>query len=189
MYLAKSSVTVELEDIGPVLFERSLRAQHININVKPQSGVRVAVPKGISFSKAINFAKSKTSWIQRHQKRLKALLEKKKQIGEVSNVPVAKELLRNRLGELAKQYGYTFNRVFIRQQKTRWGSCSAKNNINLNLKLVLLPARLMDYVIMHELVHTSHKNHGPLFWKELDRITGDAKGLSKKVKSFGVGIL
>ena len=91
--------------------------------------------------------------------------------------------------ELAKQYGYIFNRVFIRQQKTRWGSCSAKNNINLNLKLVLLPTRLMDYVIMHELVHTRHKNHGPLFWKELDKITGDAKGLSKKVKSFGVGIL
>ena len=124
MYLAKSRVTVELEDIGPVLFERSFRAQHININVKPQSGVRVAVPKGISFRKAINFAKSKTSWIQRHQKRLKALLEKKKRIGEVSNVSDAKELLRIRLRELAKQYGYKFNRVFIRQQKTRWGSCS-----------------------------------------------------------------
>ena len=117
------------------------------------------------------------------------MLENKKQIGEVSNVPAAKELLRNRLGELAKQYGYTFNRVFIRQQKTRWGSCSAKNNINLNLKLVLLPARLMDYVIMHELVHTRHKNHGPLFWEELDRITGNAKGLSKKVKSIGAGLL
>jgi hypothetical protein len=117
------------------------------------------------------------------------LLEKKKQIGEVSNVSAAKELLRNRLRELSKRYGYEFNRVFIKQQKTRWGSCSAINNINLNLKLVLLPPRLMDYVIIHELVHTRHKNHGPLFWKELDRITGDAKGLSKKVKSFGVGIL
>ena len=187
--MTKSRVTVELEDIGPVLFERSLRAQHINIKVKPQSGVRVAVPKGISFRKAINFAKSKASWIQRHQKRLKALLEKKKRIGEVSNVSAAKELLCARLRELAKQYGYEFNRVFIRQQKTRWGSCSAKNNINLNLKLVLLPARLMDYVMLHELVHTRHKNHGPLFWEELDRITGDAKGLSKEVKSFGAGIL
>ena len=47
----------------------------------------------------------------------------------------------------------------------------------------------MDYVMLHELVHTKHKNHGPLFWKELDKITGDAKGLSKEVKSFGVGIL
>ena len=189
MYLAKSRVTVELEDIGPVLFERSLRAQHININIKPQSGVRVAVPKGISFRKAINFAKSKTSWIQRHQKRLKALLEKKKRIGEVSNVSAAKELLCARLKVLAKQYEYEFNRVFIRQQKTRWGSCSAKNNINLNLKLVLLPTRLMDYVMLHELVHTRYKNHGPLFWEELDRITGDAKGLSKKVKSIGAGLL
>ena len=189
MYLAKSRVTVELEDIGPVLLERSFRAQHININVKPQSGVRVAVPKGISFRKAINFAKSKTSWIQRHQKRLKALLEKKKRIGEVSNVSAAKELLRARLKVLARQYEYEFNRVFIRQQKTRWGSCSTKNNINLNLKLVLLPTRLMDYVMLHELVHTRHKNHGPLFWEELDRITGDAKELSKKVKSFGAGIL
>ena len=186
MYLAKSRVTVELEDVGPVLFERSLRAQHININVKPQSGVRVAVPKGISFRKAINFAKSKTSWIQRHQKRLKALLEKKKQIGEVSNVPAAKELLRNRLGELAKQYGYTFNRVFIRQQKTRWGSCSAKNNISLNAKLTKLPKELMDYVILHELVHTRVKNHSKDFWRTLDKYVQNSKKIeiTKSIKQI-----
>ena len=81
MYFAKSRITVELEDIGPVLFERSLRAQHININVKPQSGVRVAVPKGISFQTAINFAKFNTSWIQRRQKRMKELLEKNDYFG------------------------------------------------------------------------------------------------------------
>ena len=186
MYLAKSRVTVELEDIGPVLFERSLRAQHININVKPQSGVRVAVPKGISFRKAINFAKSKTSWIQRHQKRLKTLLEKKTQIGEVSNVPAAKELLRNRLGELAKQYGYTFNRVFIRQQKTRWGSCSAKNNISLNAKLTSLPKELMDYVILHELVHTRVKNHSKDFWNTLDKYVKNSKKIDKKLKKYSL---
>jgi hypothetical protein len=189
MHLDKTSITVEFKNIGPVLFERSDRAQRMNISIKPKTGVRVAVPNGISFQTAINFAKSNTSWIQRRQKRMKELLEKNKRIGEVSNIPAAKELLRMRLNELAKQYGYTFNKVFIKQLKTMWGSCSEKNNINLNLKLVLFPAKLMDYIILHELVHTRHKNHGPLFWKELDKITGDAKALSKKVKYFGVGLL
>ena len=101
----------------------------------------------------------------------------------------AKENIRARLMELSEKHKYKYNKVFIREQKTRWGSCSVKNNINLNIKLVLLPSRLMDYVILHELVHTKHKNHSPLFWTELDNLTGSAKVLNKQLKSYGIGLL
>ena len=77
--------------------------------------------------------------------------------------------------ELAEKYGLTYNRVTIRCQKTRWGSCSARNNLNLNAKLTRLPGHLMDYVLIHELVHTRHKNHGREFWNAMNRIVGDAK--------------
>ena len=187
--MIQSQKTVEFREIGPVIFERSFRAQRLIINVRPLAGVRVAVPEGVSFRRAVRFAESKSSWIIHQQQHQKALMEKNRKIGEISNIPQAKDNLCTRLKKLSNQYGYIYNKVFIRQQKTRWGSCSAKNNINLNLKLVLLPAELMDYVILHELVHTKHKNHGKAFWTELNKITGDAKGLASRVKSHGVGLL
>ena len=183
------SRTLEISGVGLVLFERSYRAKHINITVKPQTGVRVAVPSGVSFNKAIDIANSKSSWIKRNQDKLKALEKQRSEMGEITNVQEAKETIRNRLKELSEQHGYSYNKVFIREQKTRWGSCSAKNNINLNLKLVLLPEHLMDYVILHELAHTKHKNHSQQFWSELNMTCGNSNGLRKELKKYGIGLL
>ena len=66
--------------------------------------------------------------------------------------------------------------------KTRWGSCTAKNNINLNMLMTYLPKKIQDYVILHELLHTRIKNHSKGFWLELDRFTGNAKGSQKELK-------
>ncbi|MGB6012105.1 MAG: M48 family metallopeptidase, partial [Desulfobacterales bacterium] len=77
-------------------------------------------------------------------------------------------------------------RVFIRNQKTRWGSCSSKDNISLNVKLVRLPETLMDYIILHELVHTRVKNHGKKYYAALDRIVGDRKSLASELKQYSI---
>ena len=81
----------------------------------------------------------------------------------------ARTLLVARLEELAKKHGFTYNRVFIRNQKTRWGSCSAKGNISLNYKLLFMPVELVDHVILHELTHTRHLNHSASFWDLLEQ--------------------
>ena len=98
----------------------------------------------------------------------------------------AKEYLPGRTYELAKKLGFKLNRVFVKNNKTLWGSCSGKNNINLNLHLIRLPNHLIDYVIIHELCHTIEKNHGPQFWKLLDSILGDAKKISKELKQHSI---
>lgn len=98
----------------------------------------------------------------------------------------AKEYLPIRTEQIAKKLNFNYNRIFIKNNKTLWGSCSAKNNINLNLHLVLLPSYLIDYVIVHELCHTIEKNHGPRFWKLMDSILGDSKKLSKELKQFSI---
>lgn len=77
----------------------------------------------------------------------------------------------------------------MREQRTRWGSCSGKNNISLNVKLVLLPEELIDYVILHELVHTRIHNHGKKFWDELDIYTGNAKAVAKRLKMSDLRIM
>ena len=97
--------------------------------------------------------------------------------------------LPERLAQLARQFGFQYNRVSIRNQKTLWGSCSNRNNINLNLHLILLPSHLIDYVLVHELVHTRHKNHGPDFWSALNHCLGDGKAFARELRQFSIGLL
>lgn len=183
------SATIKFDGVGPVLFERSQRAKHMNISVKPFKGIRVAVPEGLSFQKAQDFVQSKIDWIQINQAKIKQY----EQNAKISSSALdgkdrarAKRRLTGRLTYLANQHGFAYNRVFIRNQKTRWGSCSQNNHINLNVKLTLLPEKLMDYVILHELVHTRIKNHSVSFWMELNKFVGDSKKLAFELKKFGI---
>jgi len=98
------------------------------------------------------------------------------------------EFLPDRVEILATMYGFHYNNVKVKNMNTRWGSCSQTNNINLSIHLMRLPDHLIDYVIIHELVHTKIKNHGPEFWSRLDEIVGDAKALAREVKEFGVNV-
>lgn len=85
----------------------------------------------------------------------------------------AKAELPPRLAELAARYGFTYNRVTIKHNATNWGSCSAKSNINLNLNIVRLPKVLQDYVLLHELCHLRHQDHGHAFHLLLEHVLTD----------------
>jgi predicted metal-dependent hydrolase len=184
--------TVEINGVGPVLFERSKRAKHINISVRPYKGVRVAIPDGLSFKKAEEFVHSRTDWIKKHLDRMKRLeREHEAKSGTALDIDrvKAKRKLSRRLNYLSAKYGFTYNRVFIRNQRTRWGSCSHKDNISLNMKLIRLPDELIDYVILHELVHTRFKNHSKQFWDELDKILVNGKGIDARLKQYTLELL
>jgi len=100
----------------------------------------------------------------------------------------AKAILPGRIDELAKNHGFQYRSLSIKNMKTRWGSCTGQNGINLNLHLVRLPDHLCDYIILHELVHTIHKNHGKYFWATLDKHCGDARGKAQELKRFRLEI-
>ena len=99
----------------------------------------------------------------------------------ITVIDEAKRKIVIRCEDLAQDFGFTYNRITVRNQKKRWGSCSTHNNINLNIKLVRLPQELMDYVILHELVHTKIKSHGSVFWDELDKYVGESKMLRARL--------
>ncbi len=97
----------------------------------------------------------------------------------------AKNYLPLRLQELALKHQLSYKRITIRDAKTRWGSCSADNSINLSYHLMKLPVHLIDYVILHELAHTIHKNHGKNFWIFLDQLSGNlARQLAREMKQY-----
>lgn len=100
----------------------------------------------------------------------------------------AKALLPKRVADLASEFGFKYLDVFIKNAKTRWGSCSHNNRINLSLHLMMLPDHLIDYVILHELTHTIYKNHGKQFWQYLDKITRGVSILEKEINSYRIGI-
>jgi len=182
------SQTVELKSVGTVLIERSPKAKRISVSIRPFKGVRVAVPYGVSFETARSFALSKAGWIKRHLNKMERLEQRAKTLaaGGPIDRSAARKHLFDRVEQLARMHGFSYNRVFIKNQKTRWGSCSNKNNINLNINLVRLPQELIDYTILHELVHTRIKNHSPKFWDQMDALLGDARKIDKKLSAYEV---
>lgn len=97
----------------------------------------------------------------------------------------AKAYLPVRLAELAEEHGFEYNRVCIKNNRSNWGSCSTKGNINLNLQLMKLPKELQDFVMLHELCHLRHPNHGAEFHALLNSLCeGKEKVLRKELKQY-----
>ncbi|MFC1991588.1 M48 family metallopeptidase [Chloroflexota bacterium] len=182
--------SIDIDGIGKVLFERSKRAKRVVISVKPFKGVRVAVPYRFSFNRAEQFVLTQTDWIEKQLEKMKRY-EEEYDLASGTNDDInkvkAKSMLTERLKYLAGKYGFTYNQLFIRNQRTIWGSCSRKNNISLNMKLVRLPEELIDYVILHELVHTRKKDHSRAFWAEMDMLVGNGKKMASRLRSHSMG--
>jgi predicted metal-dependent hydrolase len=100
----------------------------------------------------------------------------------------AKMYLPARLNKFSSLHRLPYNRVFIKNIKSRWGSCSQKNNINLSLYLMRLPDHLIDYILLHELAHTLHKDHSKRFWKTLERICPGARSLDRELRNYRIEI-
>lgn len=166
--------------------ERSSRARHICLSVRPFRGIRVAVPRGVTFRSAERVARSKASWLKSQIDKAASIERQAIELEKTHPIDwrKARRRLVERLDELSRKYEYTYNKVAVKNQKTRWGSCSAKNNISLNVQLIRLPADLMDYVILHELVHTRIKNHSKAFWDQLNELVRDAKQLDRALNQY-----
>ncbi len=191
-FLKANIEVIELDGIGPVLFERSGKAKNISISVRPFKGPRVAIPKGVTFEKAKKVVQAKTEWIRKQldimrkaEEEHNALVEKFEEIDKAE----AREKLIARLNKLSEKHGIPYNKVFVRNQKTLWGSCSNKNNINLNINLARLSDQLIDYAILHELTHIHIKNHSLRFWYELEKLITGAKRLDKQLNEYKILLL
>jgi predicted metal-dependent hydrolase len=100
----------------------------------------------------------------------------------------AKRYLPERLRELSRKHNLPFNKVIIKNNRSRWGSCSHKKNINLSLHLMRLPDHLIEYILSHELVHTVHQNHSRMFWRDLEKIFPQARQADRELKEYRIDI-
>jgi hypothetical protein len=177
--------TIYIEEVGEVFLERSARARRIILTVRSPDIARVVVPRGVTFETAEAFARDKAWWLKVHLAKLAA---SRQGVVDLCRRPLnradARRRILHRLAELATQHGFCYGRVYLRNQRTRWGSCSRSNNLSLNINLIRLPSNLMDYVLLHELIHTRIKNHGAPFWDELNRLMDGARGIDHRLDDF-----
>ncbi len=151
------------------------RSFELKINKAPIDNVRIHLKEGILSIDYPHHHDVKSTVIQEH---IRYGIEEALRVS-------AKNYLPHRLHQLSKIHGFHYNRVFIKNLKSRWGSCSHVNNINLNLHLMRLPDHLIDSVLLHELCHTVEKNHGSGFWGLMNKVTdGKAKLLDKEMKNY-----
>ena len=173
---AKAEKIVSDPEVGEVVFRKSTRCRRISIRVHPLRGVTVSIPYMVSYAAAMAFFRLKRGWVLEAQARQKARLHEVP-VASASEIEAlrrqAKSELPVRLAELAARHGFVYNKVTIKHNATNWGSCSSRGNINLNLNIVRLPHLLRDYVILHELCHLRHHDHGHAFHLLLEHVLTD----------------
>jgi predicted metal-dependent hydrolase len=175
--------------LGEIRFQKNNRSRRYIIRIKEQ-GICVTIPWGGTYKEAEKFFEQNRSLVIRKNEQIKtqkAAFPKPEMpaYNEAELRFLAKTSLPGELAQLAGKHGFTYQSVQIRNSKTRWGSCSSKKTISLSLYLMILPPHLKEYVLLHELCHTVHMNHGPAFWALLDQCTnGKSLELRKELKNY-----
>lgn len=116
-------------------------------------------------------------------------LEARRRAVEAYYRELAKNYLPERVRELAAAHGFQYARVRVKNQKTRWGSCSSKGNINLNMRLMMAPEQAIDYVIVHELCHLQVMNHSPEFWALVETCFPDYRNWRSWFKQHSASLI
>ena len=150
-----------------------LRSQRrtVAIQITGQGSVVVRCPLHMGEEAVRRFVDSKAAWIRKHlERRAAAPQSPKLSAAELEELTVrARQVFAQRVGYFAPLVGVTYGRITIRHQRSRWGSCSAKGNLNFNCLLLLAPPEVLDYVVVHELCHRKQMNHSPAFWAEVEK--------------------
>ena len=167
-----------------LVFVRHPRARRYVLRVRPDATVRVTVPRWGSRKEATAFAERERPWIEKQLRRITVdelrqasapdagsdgLSLQGRQLAGREFLDLAARQLVPRLKELARIHGLTVNRVSVRNQRSRWGSCSSGGHICLNWRLMTMPDWVRDYVLIHELMHLKRMDHSSRFWKLVER--------------------
>ena len=169
----------------------------MSMEVRPDGSILVRAPFRASAEEIGNFVCSHKSWVEKQRIRIR---KRAAEIRLADQNPLSPEDIRlladqalrelsPRIAAYAGQMGVTYGRVTIRNQKTRWGSCSSKGNLNFNCLLMLTPREVQDYVIVHELSHRKEMNHSPKFWEVVEEVLPDYKKRRKWLRENGTVII
>lgn len=167
---------------------RRSKRKTMTIEITKEAKVLVRAPYHMPLFEIQRFVNEKSDWVEKHiqkmlEKQQKEPMQEKlttEQIRELAEQ--ALEVFPKRIAYYAERIGVTYGKITIRNQKTRWGSCSAKGNLNFNCLLMLTPPEIQDYVVIHELCHRKEMNHSKQFWSEVEKVLPDYRERRKWLK-------
>lgn len=169
------------------------RRKTVAIQITRDARVQVRAPYGCSKSFIDSFVREKSDWISRHL----ALAEKRKREPAASGQPaltakeraryikIARDIFTRKTEYYARIMGVSYGRISIREQKTRWGSCSSQGNLNFNWRLIFAPENVLDYVVVHELAHRKEMNHSKAFYAIVESVLPDYRVSRKWLRDNG----
>ncbi|MCC6290853.1 M48 family metallopeptidase [Candidatus Nomurabacteria bacterium] len=169
---------------------KSKRARRMRLAVYCDGTIVVTTPFDLKETVAERFIREKSQWLFSKIaffEQFKGLaITRYSHEDYLKNKDRAYELAIERVQYFNKKHKFIFNKINIKNQKTRWGSCSKKGNLNFNYKIVLLPQRLADYIIVHELCHLKEFNHSKKFWNLVEKVIPDYTRIRDDLKRSGV---
>jgi hypothetical protein len=169
------------------LFLRKKNLKRITISISSKKGVSISYPWLISQKKVEKLIKDKSDWIIRNLKKSREesqnrLLNRGSRREYLKKKNEAYKIIMEKLNYYNQFYNFDYKRVSIRNQRTRWGSCSSKKNLNFNYRVVFLPSELVDYLVVHELCHLKEMNHSKRFWELVEQVIPDCKKFAKRLR-------
>lgn len=167
--------------------KRYKKSKKLRLIIKNTGQVIITAPYLLSQKYIDVFFKEQENWIKEKVNVFKSMPQPdiKTKKGDYKKYKEnARSLAQAKLEKINSFYKFKYNKIAIRNQKTRWGSCSARKNLNFNYKIVFLPEHLADYVITHELCHIREMNHGPKFWNLIAQTIPKYKEFHTQLKSF-----
>lgn len=172
--------------------KRSNRAKRLRLAVYYDGSLIVTIPKNFPSSKVEKYIIEKSKWVLEKLEYFKKLsysnaLRIKDDQFEVYK-DEAKKVIERRIKHFNKNYGFKFGKITIKAQKTKWGSCSKKGNLNFNFKIMVLPKDIRDYIIVHELCHIKEQNHSNKFWNLVAMTIPDYLSIKKQLIVVGLQI-
>lgn len=163
----------------------------IALQMEESGQVTVRVPRTVTAEQALSFAQRHEEWILRTRERMLQSVSQRPVYTD-AEIQEGKRRLKRRLEErlpvFALRMGVSYERVSIRAQKTRWGSCSGNGNLSFNWKLSLVPDEILDYVVVHELAHRIAMNHSAKFWRVVEDILPDYRERRQWLREKGRGL-
>lgn len=169
-------------EFGDVKVTR-VHTRYLRLRVQPDRSITATIPYYATLLSLKTLINKNRSGLRKQIKKMpksKALSEDEKKDLRKK----ARKYLAERLEELSSANGFTYGKVRISSAKTRWGSCSMKGTISLNIALMTLPKHLSDYVMLHELTHTDYMSHNKDFWKRVGEVCPSYKQYRRELKSY-----
>lgn len=171
------------------LIKKSKRARRLRLAIYCDGSFVITAPSDLAIGKIENYIVQKTEWVLEKlkimKKRGKSKIFKLVNEGNYQNLKIqALKLAETRVMFFNKKYKFKYNKISIRNQKTRWGSCSKRGNLNYNYKIALLPKKLADYIIVHELCHLKEFNHSRKFWNLVGKAIPEYDEVINKIKKL-----